>query len=47
MIPMVADDPQALVVHEKNEFAAVIIGYTDDFIEDFDGFRMPRIRQID
>jgi hypothetical protein len=44
---MVTDDPQAIVVYNEDELSAIIAGYTRDFIEDSDSFRMSRIRQID
>src|ERR1700756_5104768 len=47
MISMVADDPQSLVVHKKDELAAVIARNTGDSVEDFDGFWMLGICQVD
>jgi len=44
---MVANDPQSLVVHKEDELAAVIARNTGDSVEDFDGFWMLGICQVD
>ena len=43
---MVADDPQALVIDNKDELAAIISSHAGDFVELSDRFGMLRICQI-